>query len=179
MLIGGLAGSALAASRMLLDLQFKPPLHVSADFGRGLWPTIGRGMVQFAPASYWAFFYLALLTLTTILVRRRWIAVTTTGLVLFLLSAPWSASEVCSEIITIAFLLTILLCFELVGLMASLFVWGALSGIPPLDLTRWYGGLAGLGLFLALAPLVFGFYTSQWRHSTVLDTLRLKESDNL
>ena len=109
--------------------------------------------------------FLTLIVLSQVLLRRRWLAVGLSGLLMFLLLGGLSGENFAIDV-PVAIVLTTLFLFVAVrfGILAftiALFVGQLLINDPlTLDLSRWYAarGLVFVGLILALA--VWAFRTS-------------------
>jgi serine/threonine-protein kinase len=161
-LLGVVAGSAISLILMGANgqLGISQPLIVKSFFGRGLWPSVGFSVVQVSIACFSAFIYLAILSIMTGILRRRWLGLVATGLLLVAFYSPTNAAKLA---LTVLYALTFLIVLTRLGLVAAasfLLVWSLLSVSPPLDLTQWYAGRAMIALLVPLTLLVFGFYVS-------------------
>jgi serine/threonine-protein kinase len=161
-LLGLFAGSAVAAVVVGVNGRFRitDVLTVKSFFGQGLSPSIGISMVQLAFACYTALIYLAVLSIMTGIMRRRWLGLSATGLLLVAFFSPVSVAGLGLALLyTITFLI-VLTRLGLVAAVSFLVAWNTLTASPPLDLTQWYAGRALIALLVPLALLVFGFYIS-------------------
>ena len=160
-LLGGLAGAASSAVIAVLNpLAYNQPYNVDATFGRGFWPSIGLGVGRFAFASIVAFVLLAFLAIATGVLRRRWLGLAATGLLIVAGGVPRSAIELLLGIVMMVFFLGVLTRVGLLGAVSFFVVWTALINAPPLDFTQWYAGLTVVALLVPLALMVSGFYVS-------------------
>ena len=160
-LLGGLAGVASGAVIMVMSpLKNNSPLLVDAMFGRGVWPSLGNSFRLSANATLISFLTLAMLSLATRLLRRRWLGLAATGLLLVALDLPRSPLGVVEEIIMAVLTLAVLTRIGLLGVVSFFLVSWAIIGAPPLNFTQWYAGLAVIGLMVPFVLLVYGFYVS-------------------
>jgi serine/threonine-protein kinase len=107
---------------------------------------------------------LMLLVVMRVVVRNRWVA---TGIVVLVFTAAGSADadyptlQIPIEIAKWAVILTGMLRFGLVGLMAAYFVGNELSEHAlTLDFSTWYAGNSMIVLLIPAAIAVYGFWTS-------------------
>jgi hypothetical protein len=160
-LLGGLAGTVSGAVTLVLGpLQNNRPALVDAVFGRGVWPSLGYSIRLLAPATLIAFLVLAMLSLATKLLRRRWLGLAAAGLLLVALSLPRSPLGLVDGIFIAVLTFVVLARIGLLGLVSYELVFLAIVGAPPLNFTQWYAGLAVVGLAVPFALLVYGFYVS-------------------
>jgi serine/threonine-protein kinase len=160
-LLGALAGAAgatlLMASTPLTDAS---PANVDSSFGRGMLSALGMSVQVFTLASIIAFLQLVLLTTMTKVLRRRWLGMAATGLLLVVLGAPRSATSLAIHIFLAVLALAILGRVGMLGMVSYFVVSASVVTVPPLNFTQWYAGLAVIGLSVPLALLVYGFYVS-------------------
>lgn len=102
---------------------------------------------------------LTVLSFMTGLLRRRWLGLVVTGLIMIVIDAP---SDPIGASRVVLFYGVALLILRRMGLVAtsSFFVIDLLGDSPPLDFSRWYAGRAMIALAIPLALLVYGFYVS-------------------
>ncbi len=160
-LLGGLAGTVAGAVTLVLGpLQYNRPALVDAVFGRGVWPSLGYSIRLSAPATLLAFLVLAMLSLATKLLRRRWLGLAAAGLLLVALNLPRSPIALVYLIFMTVLTFAVLTRIGLLGLVSCQLVSETIIGAPPLNFTQWYAGLAAIGLAVPFALLVYGFYVS-------------------
>ncbi len=161
-LLGVFAGSVIAAVLVGVNgrLGISEISTVGFFFGQGLWPSVGFSIRQISSACYGAFIYLAILSIVTGILRRRWLGLAATGLLLVAFSSPVHVAD-----LALAFLyaLTFLIVLSRLGLVSAasfLVVWNTLAVSPPLNFTQWYAGRTVVALLVPLTLLLFGFYVS-------------------
>ena len=160
-LLGGLAGTVSGAVTMVLSpLKNNTPANVEAIFGRGVWPSLGYSFRMSATAMFLAFLVLAILSLLTRLLRRRWLGLAATGLLWVALNLPRSPLGLADALFMAVLTFAVLTRIGLLGMVSYYLVWLAIIGAPPLNFTQWYAGLAVIGLMVPFALLVYGFYVS-------------------
>lgn len=161
-LLGAFSGSAVAAILVGIKgrLDISQPLIVSSFFGQGLLQSTGFCIRQLSSACYGAFIFLAILSIMTGALRRRWLGLATTGLLLVSFYWPVIALDLGLTVLYTLVFLLVLTRLSLVSAASFLVVWSTLTVSPPLDLTQWYGGRAMIALLVPLTLLVFGFYVS-------------------
>jgi serine/threonine-protein kinase len=161
-LLGAFAGSVIAAVLVGAHvwLGTSQPLIVSSFFGQGPLQSVGFSVRQLASACYAALIYLGILSIMTGILRRRWLGMVATGLLLVAFYSPVNALDLGPAVFYALIFLGVLTRLSLVSAASFLVVWSTLIVSPPLDLTQWYGGRAMIALLVPLALLVFGFYVS-------------------
>jgi|HubBroStandDraft_4_1064222.scaffolds.fasta_scaffold03063_7 serine/threonine protein kinase len=89
-LLGVFSGSVVAAVLVGIKgtLGISQPLIVSSFFGQGLLQSIGFCVRQLSSACYGAFIFLAILSIMTGVLRRRWLGLAATGLLLVSFYCP-------------------------------------------------------------------------------------------
>jgi hypothetical protein len=155
---GALLGFAFFGVGVLVGISEANP--VAAMFGQGLAPSIGRSVFPLSYACFLALINLALLSIMTGILRRRWLGLVGTGLILLLANAQNNALDVS---LTVVFVLLFLAVQVRVGLIAAAsfyLVLDTLAVSPPLDFHQWYAGRALIALLVPLAVLIGGFYVS-------------------
>jgi len=163
LILGGLVGAGvgvvLCGANAWIGISEMFP--VSSFFGQGLGPTVGRVISLPIDICGTILAYLALLTILTGLLRRKWLGLVATGLVLLPLAAnPVNALDLGLSVVFVAAFLLVLTRFGLVGAVSFYVVWLTVAVSPPLSLNRWYAGRAMIALLVPLALLVWGFYAS-------------------
>ena len=161
-LVGSLAGSATGCILMAVSalIGISEANHVMPSFGQGVAQSIGYTVWQPSLACLNALIFLAVLSIATGILRRRWLGLVVTGLVVTGYYFPSGAVDLA---LTLAFALAFLAALTRLGLIASasfLVVWNALGASPPLNFSQWYAGRAMIALLIPLALLVYGFYVS-------------------
>ncbi len=161
-LLGTLAGAAigcvLVGANGLLGISEAIP--VTPLFGRGLGPTVGYSVWQPSIACFTALVFLAILSITTGILRRRWLGLIATALILEASFSPKNAVEFALGILYVFAFLAVLTRLGLVATASFLVVWQTLALSPPLDATKWYAGRAMIALLIPVGLVVFGFYVS-------------------
>jgi hypothetical protein len=141
-------------------LGISQPLLVSRFFGQGLSQSTGFCVRQLSSACYGAFIFLAILSVMTGVLRRRWLGLAATGLLLMSFYWPANPLDLGLTVLYTLVFLVVLTRLSLVSAASFLVVWNTLTVSPPLDLTQWYGGRAMIALLVPLTLLVLGFYVS-------------------
>jgi serine/threonine-protein kinase len=161
-LLGVFAGSVIGAVLMGAHgrLGISEPFIVGRFFGQGLEPSVGFSIVQLSFGCYTAFVYLAILSIMTGILRRRWLGLAATGLLLVAFYSPVNAAGLGLAVLYALIFLVVLTRLGLVSAASFLIAWNILTVAPPLDLTQWYAGRAIVALLVPLTLLVFGFYVS-------------------
>ncbi len=162
-LLGLLTGSALAAillgAGLLSDSSGTAP--VDRYFGLGPLPAFAHCALLLFAACFYALLYFAILTILTGVLRRRWLALAVTALVLVVLNAQGTRLDFLA--LTVLFVVAFL-CIQIrVGLVAAaslLYILIAMTTSPPLMMGQWYAPRAVIALLIPLALLVYGFYVS-------------------
>jgi Protein kinase domain/zinc-ribbon domain len=104
--------------------------------------------------------FLTILVLSQVVLRRRWLAVGLTGILLVVMgiSGENSAVEIPASFAVTALLIFAAVRFGILAFTVALFVYGLLASAPlTLDLSRWYAarGFLFVALILALAAWAF------------------------
>jgi hypothetical protein len=107
-----------------------------------------------------ALIVLATLSITTGILRKRWLGLVATGLIETAMLSPTSAADLALAVVLGLVLLALLVRLGLVATASFFVVWDTLSYSPPLNFNQWYAGRAMIALLVPLALLVFGFYVS-------------------
>jgi predicted Ser/Thr protein kinase len=161
-LFGVLAGAISTA--FLLGVNTRVGLTetfpVFRPFGAGAWASVGAVVFRLSQSGYTAMERLALLTITTAVLRKKWLALLVTGLLIIGQDASPNAIDV---VLTVVYAAMFMFVFVRLGLIATtcfLVVFNCLAGSPPLDFSQWYAGRAMIGLLLPVAMLLYGFYIS-------------------
>jgi predicted Ser/Thr protein kinase len=169
-----LAGVLIGASVMLL-LEVECALPTWLDFPGMLPIPPSRATLLSAAGAASRFFTLAYLTplnalglltllvLSLVLLRRRWLAIALTGLLLVVISLSGEnfAVELSGAIAMTALLLFAAVRFGVLAFTVTLFVFGLLATAPlTLDLSRWYAPRGAFFVVLILALVVWAFRVS-------------------
>ena len=162
-LLGLFAGSAIEAVFKGADALsgISEVSTVEVSFGQGVLPSIGLSIAAPSLSCFSALLPLAILSITTGLLRRRWLGLAATGLILVVLSL--NGANALDYVLSVCFALVFLIVLTRVGLVAAAsfsLMYSTLAFSPPLDLTQWYAGRAVIALMIPLALLVYGFYVS-------------------
>ncbi len=161
MLLGGLAGVAINALLMtVVPLADVSPINVNSSFGRGVLPSTGFCVQQMVNAFFGVMPVFALLAITTAMLRRRWLGLVATGLVLIAVTFPKNAMELSVALLLVLVCLTVLTKLGLVGAVIFFLVFQIFAGSPSFDISQWYTEGAAVALFFQLALVGCGFYLS-------------------
>jgi len=135
-------------------------LHVKASFGQGIWEAIGQVVFLPSDACLSALVNLAVLSILTALLRRRWLGLTVTGILLAVPVIVPTAVDIPLTALWVTALLAVLIRLGLVASVSFYIVWLTLGFSPPLVFNQWYAGRAVLAVLLTVSVLVWGFYVS-------------------
>jgi hypothetical protein len=176
-LLGLFAGSLVVAVWNGADafVGISEVTPVDARFGQGVLPSIGLGVAAPSYSCLIALLYLAILSIATSLLRRRWLGLAATGLILVVTLGGTKALD---YILGVCFVLVFLIVLTRVGLVAAAsfsLMYHTLAFSPPLDFTQWYAGRAVIALLIPLALLVYGFYVSLGGQPMLGSALREEE----
>jgi predicted Ser/Thr protein kinase len=171
---GSLVGAVFNVACAFVGISAVSP--VDASFGQGVLPSIGLGVAAPSLSCLTALLYLAILSIATGLLRRRWLGLAATGLILLVVTL--NGTKALDYILAVCFVLVFLIVLTRVGLVAAasfslMYVTLAIS--PPLDFTQWYAGRAVIALLIPLALLVYGFYVSLGGQPMLGSALREEE----
>jgi len=165
-LAGILVGAALVLLNEVVnaipnwvDLAGVTPIPPDKDKMLGVAGSVSRLLIGLV-SQVTALAFLTLLVLSLVLLRRRWLAIGLTGLLLVVtnLFGENYAVEIPAAIIASVVLLYAVVRFGVLAYIVSQFVYQVLAFSPlTLDLSRWYAarGLAFVALILALAVWAF------------------------
>jgi hypothetical protein len=165
-LLGFLSVLTLAASQALnwfVSVPGETPLRPNSLALRGPRQLLASLLDVQVGALIFGLLVLALLFLSHLALKKRWLAVVVTGLVLVAIRGggenPWL--EVPVAVLLVALTLAALIRTGVLGLVVFLLVEGLLNGAPlTLDLSRWYAGHGLLLVAAALAVVAWAFHTS-------------------
>ncbi len=162
-LVGLLAGSSVAAIFLAAGMLDSSSAALSVDryFGLGVLPAFAHCMVLLFAACFYILLYFAILTILTGLLRRRWLALAVTALILLVLNAQ--GTRLGGIALTVLFVAAFLAVQIRVGLVASasfFYILVALNTSPPLVMGQWYAGRAMTALLFPLTLAMWGFYCS-------------------
>jgi len=160
-LLGGLAGIAMSAVLMAVaPLADMSPIQVSSSFGRGLLPTIGFCFNETMVTSIAVMPLFALLAISTAILRRRWLGLIATGIVLMAVLFPKNLMELAVAVVLVLGCMTVLTKLGVVGSASFFVLFLIFAGSPPFDISHWYAEGAAVSLVFQFALLVYGFYVS-------------------
>jgi len=161
-LFGVLAGAISTA--LLLGVNARVGISeafpVFSPFGAGAWASVGGAVFRLSQSGYGAMERLALLTIATGVLRKKWLAVLLTGLLLVGQDASPNLVDVVLTIVYAAMFLIVLVRFGLIAIACFTVVFNCLAASPPLDFSQWYAGRAVIGLLIPVALVLYGFYVS-------------------
>ncbi len=130
-------------------------------FGEGVLPSIAHCFLLLFAGCFYALFDFALLSVMTALLRRRWLGLVATGLIIFLLSGTSiNVTDLTVTALFVAVFLTVQLRVGLVAAASFFLMLLTLGTSPPLDFRQWYANRAMIALVIPLVLLVYGFYVS-------------------
>lgn len=160
-LVASVTGCVLIGVNGLLGLS--EMFYVRSPYGQGLAPSVGISVVVPSEGCFYGLIYLAILSILTGLLRKRWLGLAATGIILSLQFSPSSALDLALAAVYVLVVLFVLIRIGLVATASFLVVWETLVSAPPLALNQWYAGRAAIALLLPLALLAYGFYVSLGR----------------
>ena len=134
---------------------------VDRYFGLGVLPSIAHCFLLLFAACFYALFYFALLSIMTALLRRRWLGLAATALIILLLNTQrTNVIDFALTVLFVSIFLSVLLRVGLVAGASFFFMLLSLDTSPPLDFNRWYASRALIALVLPLALLAYSFFVS-------------------
>jgi len=161
-LFGVLAGAISIA--LLLGVNARVGISeafpVFSPFGAGTWASVGAVVYRLSQSAYIAMERLALLTIATGVLRKKWLAVLVTGLLLVAQDASPNAVDVVLTIVYAAMFMIVLVRLGLIATTCFIVVFYCVATSPPLEFSQWYAGRAAIGLLIPVALLLYGFYVS-------------------
>jgi len=133
-LLGGLAGSAvgvvLIGANALIGIS--EMFTVSHFFGKGLGPSLGWVIGLPTQTCGAVLAYLAMLTIMTAILRRKWLGIAATGLLLIpIVAGPVNAVDFALSVLFVGVFLAVLTRVGLVGAASFYIVWSTLAASPP------------------------------------------------
>ena len=131
-------------------------------FGRGLFPSLAYCISAPARTCILALVFTAMLPVTSAVLRKRWLGLIATGVVIAVLVGGQGGS-VLDFVLGTAWASLYLTIQGKSGLIASasFMVFTTLvNDSPPLEFSRWYAGRSMIALMVPLALVVYGFYVS-------------------
>jgi hypothetical protein len=161
--LGLLAGSAVGAIFQGVSVLTGATGGNAVDhyFGQGALPSIAHCFLLLFAACFYALFYFALLSVMTALLRRRWLGLAATALIILLLNAQnTNVKDFALTVLFVAVFLTVQLRVGLVAAASFFFILLTLDTSPPLDFAQWYATRAIIALVIPLALMFYGFYFS-------------------
>jgi predicted Ser/Thr protein kinase len=162
-LLGLVAGSAVAAIFMGAGVLSGSSGTSSVDryFGLGLLPAFAHCALLLFAACFYALLYFAILTILTGLLRRRWLGLAVTAVVVFVLNAQGTRLDLLAlTVLFVAAFLGIQIRAGLVAAASFLYILIALNTSPPLVMSQWYAPRAMIALLIPLTLAIWGFYAS-------------------
>lgn len=161
-LLGVLAGAVMSAFLLGANavIGISEAFPVRTGFGLGSWPSIGATIQRPSQACIDAMIWLAVLTIATAALRKKWLGLVATGL---LMLAQYSSGSMVDVVLTLTFISILMLVLVRLGLIAAtctFAVFETLAASPPLDFSQWYAGRAMIALVFPLALLIYGFWAS-------------------
>lgn len=173
-LFGVLAGSV--ATAILLGANavvgISETFPVFSPFGVGPWASFGAAVFRISQSWLVAMMQLAVLTIATGVLRKKWLGLLITGL---LVVAEFSSPSVIDVALTVVFACIFMVVVVRLGLIATtcfVVVFETVGTSPPLDFSQWYAGRAVIALLAPLGLAVYGFYVSLGGQSLLGNTLK-------
>ena len=161
-LFGVLAGAIAAA--LLLGANawvgMSEAFPVFDPFGAGARASVGAAVNQVSESTFLAMERFGLLTIATGVLRKKWLAVLVTGLLLLGQVASPSVIDVVLTVVYVALFMFVFIRLGLIAITCFHLVFNCVAVSPPLDFSQWYASRAVIGLLVPLALLVYGFYVS-------------------
>jgi Protein kinase domain len=157
LLLGILAASAFSLFDSCIER-----LQVDSAFGKGILSSIGSITVNFFGACFLPLLVLAILWALTGLLRRKWLGLLATGLLLAATGLEVSGGG-SSAVANVTGFLLFFFVLTRIGLLAAagyFFTAAITTAAPPLIFSQWYAGRALTALIVPLALLFYGFYIS-------------------
>lgn len=161
-LLGVLAGSAVACILVGVGsvVGMSEISRVRSFFGQGVAPSLGYTIWTPSRACLQGLTDLAVLSIMTGILRKRWLGLAATAVLLVLQFSPSGALDLLVGLGFAFVLLAVLTRLGLVALASFIVVWETLATSPPLSLSQWYAGRAAIALLLPISLLIWGFYAS-------------------
>ncbi len=162
-LVGLLTGSAVAAiflgAGVLSGSSGTSP--VDRYFSLGLLPAFAHCALLLFAACFYALLYFAILTILTGVLRRRWLGLSVTALIVLVLNAQGTRLDLLAlTVLFVAAFLGIQIRVGLVAAASFFYILIALNTSPPLVIGQWYAPRAVIALLIPLGLLFYGFYVS-------------------
>lgn len=161
-LLGMFWGACAAALFMAANWAFKSPNPFSVDrsFDRGLASAVGFCLDVPAGSCRVVLSALAIVTILSALLRRRWLGVLAAALLFTVSFSPSTPADFVLAFVAVVGFFAVLTGFGLVAAVASEVVWITALATPPLVFSQWYAGRAMLALIFPVALLLYAFYVS-------------------
>ena len=167
-LLGGFMGAVSATVALGVTALLGPsglarttPAFVDSSFGRGFWASMANIMFWASSNCSRSLVYFVLLFILTGILRRQWLGLTVTAIILVMLQSPSDlAVDLPIAIGSVGLFLAALSRVGLVGAVSFLTFEQLLVSFPPLDFTQWYAGRALCAILIPVALLVYGAYFS-------------------
>jgi hypothetical protein len=162
LLLGLFWGAAGAAIFLAATWAFKSPttLSVGSPFGRGVLSAVGYCFYVPAGSCRLVLTALAIVTILSALLRRRWLGVLAAALLFTVSFSPSTPADFALAFVSVVAFFAVLTGLGLVAAVASEVVWLTALATPPLVFSQWYAGRAMLALSIPIALLLYGFYIS-------------------
>ncbi len=157
-LAGALASAVLLGANAVIGISEAFPVRDA--FGLGPWASLGTSLGRLSGACIDAMTCLAVLTIATGVLRKKWLALAVTGLLLIAQYASLNATDVALTLLFAAIFIAVLIRFGLIGITCFAIVFQTLAGSPPLRFAEWYAGRAIIALLIPTTLAVYGFYVS-------------------
>lgn len=162
LLLGILSGSVIAALLLCANgfIGLSEAFPVRYFFGQGLLPSLSWGIWTVPRACFDGLTSLAVLTVFTGVLRKRWLGLLVTGAFLGLQYSPINLLDYALGLVYALVFLGVLVRIGLVAAASFSLVSETVFVSPPLALNQWYAGRAAIALVAPIVVLVYGFYVS-------------------
>jgi serine/threonine-protein kinase len=158
MLAGAVATVIIMGANAAVGIAETWPVRDS--FGLGPWTALGVSLWRPSEACIYAMTWLALLTIATGILRKHWLALGVTGLIMIVQYSSFSAIDLFLTVLFVSFFMIVLVRFGLIATVCFVIVSLSIGTSPPLSFSQWYAGRAMIALSVPIALSLYGFYVS-------------------
>ena len=157
-LSGAIVTSILMGATAIIGIS--EASSISKGFGQGAWASLGISLELLSWAAVSVMAWLAVLTIATGALRKKWLGIVITGLVIVAVNASPSMVDVVATVAFASVLMAVLLRFGLIASASLFVVFQTLISSPPLNFSEWYSGRGAIALLVPTALLIYGFWIS-------------------
>ena len=157
-LVGAVTTAIMMGANAAVGISEAWPIRTG--FGLGPWAALGVSLWRPSEACIIAMTWLALLTITTGILRKHWLAVGVTGLIMIAQYTAFSAVDLVLTVLFVSSFMVVLIRFGLIATICFVIVSLTIGTSPPLSFSQWYSGRAVIALLVPIAFLMYGFYFS-------------------